>query len=481
MRLALTHVFLIIAITSSRLLAEDSEPIEMSIQPRAIESPALKYRLLPSEMDKKSGNAVPILLRLPWDQAAFMSTEFPKFHEWNDRGLDDPAWATSDGVLPAKFYGEMKRAAYRREAIWEYPIGEVPSPYMILLPDVQGLRAWLSFGLSARIRYHITQGELDQAREGIMVGLANSRHISCTPFYVVQAVAASIDRVMLDRIDELISQTNSPNLYWALSDLPDSLLEMGRAASLESEIFASPLPAFRDFDRPRDAKEWTRMALQLEELLKELGDLPQKAQEGNIDPESTFFSRLVKQKEKADQAKADLSKLTGVSDAQLSKMSDDELGLRWFSQLRIAYDQKLAVVVMLSPRDAWPELVKLDADIKSIQEKTDVKPNYFHPGTLFINSWTLKRKIQAQRIIEAVRHHLATHQGKLPASLDEIKDIPIPLDPLHDLPFTWKVDGKTATLKSAAIPANAVIPESTVDDAFKVEFARNLEYRLNVE
>ena len=79
-------------------------------------------------------------------------------------------------------------------------------------------------GNSARIRYHIGRGELDQAREGIMVGLANSRHMARGQFYIVQMVARAIDRVMLDRIDEVISQSDSPNLYWALAELPDSLL-----------------------------------------------------------------------------------------------------------------------------------------------------------------------------------------------------------------------------------------------------------------
>ncbi len=72
-------------------------------------------------------------------------------------------------------------------------------------------------------------GELDKACEGILVGLANGRHLAQTPFYINQLVALSIHQVMLDRTAELISQPDSPNLYWALSTLPDSLPLPGRA------------------------------------------------------------------------------------------------------------------------------------------------------------------------------------------------------------------------------------------------------------
>ena len=77
-------------------------------------------------------------------------------------------------------------------------------------------------------------GELDTAREGILVGLANGRHLAQTPFYINQLVALSIHQVMLDRTAELISQPDSPNLYWALSTLPDSLPLPGRACNRQT-------------------------------------------------------------------------------------------------------------------------------------------------------------------------------------------------------------------------------------------------------
>src|SRR5688572_30736725 len=96
--------------------ADDPRVVELMLHGRAVESPALKYRLLPSENEIKPGNAVPILLRLPWEQNAWMTKVFPTLHEWEARPLTAPEWKDAGSVLPAHFFSEMKRAAYRREA-----------------------------------------------------------------------------------------------------------------------------------------------------------------------------------------------------------------------------------------------------------------------------------------------------------------------------------------------------------------------------
>ena len=71
----------------------------------------------------------------------------------------------------------------------------------------------------------------------LLWGLSNAHHLAQTPFFVNQLVAAGICRLMFACTDELISQPDSPNLYRALTALPDSLLELKRAASLESSMF----------------------------------------------------------------------------------------------------------------------------------------------------------------------------------------------------------------------------------------------------
>jgi hypothetical protein len=64
------------------------------------------------------------------------------------------------------------------------------------------------------------------------------------------------------------------------------------------------------------------------------------------------------------------------------------------------------------------------------------------------------RHFDALECVEAIRLYAHAHAGKLPASLDEITDAPVPEDPATGRPFVYKVDGDTATL-SAPVPPGA--------------------------
>ena len=61
---------------------------------------------------------------------------------------------------------------------------------------------------------------------------------------------------------------------------------------------------------------------------------------------------------------------------------------------------------------------------------------------------TLDRRIAMLRTIEALRIYAAAHGGQLPDSLDEVNDVPVPLDPGTGKPFEYHRDGATATLTS---------------------------------
>ena len=52
------------------------------------------------------------------------------------------------------------------------------------------------------------------------------------------------------------------------------------------------------------------------------------------------------------------------------------------------------------------------------------------------------------RIVEAVRDYAARHDGNPPASLEEIKDLPVPTDPVRNQPFRYEVNGKTVTIEA---------------------------------
>jgi hypothetical protein len=286
--------------------------------------------------------------------------------------------------------------------------------------------------------------------------------LSQTPFFVNQLVALGVHRAMFDRTTELIGQPESPNLYWALSTLPDSLVELDRAADFEGTLFANTFPVANDLDAPRDARQWKKMSLQLLELLEQLQEIPPGAKPA---PEEDAYSNLINellQRLGATEsrrigfiksAREELAALLKIAPEKVAAMSDDEVGVRWYVQLRLSRDQKIAAVMRLDPREAWPRLKELQAEIDSLRQKTGGKGlEFFNPTNIYANAWALRRQIAMLRVIEAVRHYTATGDKQLPKSLADVDGLSIPLDPLSGAPFEWSVEGEVATLKPPAMP-----------------------------
>ncbi len=418
--------------------------VVVEITPRAIENPMLKYRFLPREDELKPGNAVPILLRLPWEQRAWMEKVYPNLQQWENVPLNDPKWKEYSDI-PPRFFEEMKRAAYRRDAAWEYPIGEVPA-MTILLPDVQGLRAFLGFGLSSRAKYHLSRGELDEAMEVIKVGIANARHIAATPFVINQLVAAAIQRTMFDRTVDLISQPESPNLYWGLSTIPKGILSLERTADFEGQMLALTFPFTKDLDKPRDSQEWKKLFDQQLNLLAETMGLV--VPKGEAEKKQAFA-----QTEQV--ARKELPKLLGYTPEKVAQMTKEEAILRWFVTNHINLDSRYNAYSFLAAREALPQLFKLNRDCSEFYSHLNSKFFDFFKNPLF-NYLSLNgnyRRVQMLRVIEAVRHYAAKHDGKLPEKLEDISDIPVPIDPLTEKPFVWKVEGFVATLGPPELPS----------------------------
>jgi hypothetical protein len=57
------------------------------------------------------------------------------------------------------------------------------------------------------------------------------------------------------------------------------------------------------------------------------------------------------------------------------------------------------------------------------------------------------RGIAVLRVLEALRIYAASHEGTLPAGLEDIKEVPIPDDPVTGEPFVYLRDGEKALLQ----------------------------------
>ncbi|MGA2796342.1 MAG: hypothetical protein ABSE63_02060, partial [Thermoguttaceae bacterium] len=57
-----------------------------------------------------------------------------------------------------------------------------------------------------------------------------------------------------------------------------------------------------------------------------------------------------------------------------------------------------------------------------------------------------ERQFDSLRTIEAIRLYAYSHGGKLPGSLDDVKEVPIPPNPMTGKPFSYRLEGDTAVM-----------------------------------
>ena len=81
-------------------------------------------------------------------------------------------------------------------------------------------------------------------------------------------------------------------------------------------------------------------------------------------------------------------------------------------------------------------------------------PRRFFPrlAKVFAARTRIDRRIAALRCVEAVRLYAAAHDGKLPSSLEEIKEAPLPIDPVTGKAFAYHVAGDHAFLTCTPFP-----------------------------
>ena len=67
----------------------------------------------------------------------------------------------------------------------------------------------------------------------------------------------------------------------------------------------------------------------------------------------------------------------------------------------------------------------------------------------------LDRRVAALRVVESIRMYAATKGGALPESLDNITDVPVPLDPVTGKPFGYHLEGGRAQVSG---PSGGMAP-----------------------
>jgi hypothetical protein len=390
----------------------------------------LQFHLLPSEEEQENGNAVPILLRLPWEQNQFMRDVYPKLHEFEEMNLDDPRLHQ---LQFDHFAGQILRAGSMRYAEWEFPLRS-SKPWLILLPDIQGLRHFIRSGMSAWIKQRMAKEDSESALAGIQSQLACGRHCASLPLMVCHLVGLSIANTAFDNWELAIQSGDYPNLYWSFAALGPTLHDLG--PMVRWELWASPsrlntpLPPIGD-------KRWEQIASDYIEALGEERSEPYTSRE-----EDELLQGM-------DQlAIQEFSKSSRFSKEDVAKMSRQERVMRW---RYLVYCRMRAFIEPLNNQTSLQILAaksRFEAEFKDIPAKIKSDASHFPQAILSCRGF--ERRVRFLQTIESLRDYASDHQGRFPAKLEDLTLL-APNDPFTEKPFLYEANGKEARLRQESV------------------------------
>ncbi|MEQ8787966.1 MAG: hypothetical protein RIC55_16790 [Pirellulaceae bacterium] len=424
---------------------------ELTIHGAPETKPALRDHLLPSFLEQTPQNAAPLYLRafVMLGDIRNNAEDDELVAKWlNETPLDKLPIADARALLGRyqSALAETATAARREHCDWGLPVRESGTElFSMLLPDVQQARR-IARLLALQARVEIATGEFEQAVTTLRTLFSVSRHVARQPFLISGLVGLAIASQGLDVVEDFARASEAPNLYWPLTNLPAPLVDLQPGLHLEHDTVFLVFPELRDVQSSKFAdEEWDRRAAEL--LARGQAMAAEFAPEAQ-DEVSQELAKL-KSIEKAYESAKHRSIARGRQEADLAKMPKSRVVLldmaESFAEVR---DEMFKAFGLPYPQ---AEKVLKEADAAIAKAKTmgygGQLAGLLLPAVQAVKAASTRgqAKIDALRCIEALRMHAARH-GQLPASLDEVTVVPIPINPLTGKPFPYRLEGGVAEL-----------------------------------
>lgn len=420
--------------------------LSVFLKPTDYLKPVSRAYLLPQYSESIPGNRVQMFLRCFMEQDNFFGkTETDKREKWNETPLNKLPLAEVANYGGRLIERDMYDAARMTQADWQLWTFLRRDGYNTLLPDAQKMRALASV-MKVRVRGEIATGDHSAAIHTVKTMLGLGRTFESHPTLIGYLIGVAISTIALDAIEELIQQPGTPNLYWALMDLPTPLVSIrlgteGERLMLVADI--EPLMTASDATNAEVMKHIDRIhnLLQIEHREKSNNAFVKS------DPTDDYKSALTKKIAQPTEVNAARERVIKLGcDAMLVKkwsaahviLIDDILHCE-------LYRDEMAKFMNLP---YWQAKAGLEKSVAEINEKTKEWPSLgLVPAMLNVKRAhvRLDQRVAYLQVLEAIRLHAFQNGGTLPATLAEIK-LPLPVDPVTGKAFEYKVDRGVATL-----------------------------------
>jgi hypothetical protein len=439
------------------------DPLPVVLSGAQAPSPSLKYRLLPDPRELAPGNAATLYYRahatLFENSALLKDLKERHWYDWTDTPLDDlPKEEVRRKLNDARhILREVELAGRRRDCDWQ--LDGRDEGIGLILPEVQGFRN-IAAVLAVKARLAIAEGRFDDAVAALRTGLTMGQHISQGPTLIHVLVGVACCQVMLKQAEEFVQQPEAPNLYWALTVLPQPFADPRKALLDESDWLERSLPFLKRLEGA---------PMTLTEVAQAGGAITKMQQDFNlVKPDRVeTLARAAYIEAAQKEAKETLIKHGMKAEVVEAMPSFQAVSLFAYREYREAREEVLKWVFVPEGRKhpAFDQAAKREARAADRLDRLFFRGMIRGLGgigtpafeNVFRASARLDRHIAALRSVEAVRLYAARH-GRFPAKLDDVKDVPLPLDPRTGKRFDYRAKDETHAVVATPQPAGETVP-----------------------
>jgi hypothetical protein len=259
--------------------------------------------------------------------------------------------------------------------------------------------------------------------------------------------------MMNQQLETLLQQPDAPNLYWALAVMPKPFADLKPALQEESMWLENMFPWLKKLDAtPMSEEQVKAFETKMEQVAQDFGLRKLSA--------ADRVARAFALTQITAEGKKELVERYKLSGEQVAAMPSFQVAALYaYRDYKEAFEE---MVKWANVPEGWKY-----ADYKAAQDRLSkavkrLDELYFRgllrgltDGGAFpldkvsLAAARVDRRLAAMRCVEAIRQYAVKHDGKFPPTLADVKELPIPHDPLTGKPFEYAVEGDKATLALA--------------------------------
>ncbi len=434
---------------------KEQGPTELVLTPAKPPVPSLRFTLLPELREQSPGNGATHFQKAGELLAKMPGTLNLHISQWQQLPLADLPRDEVRKVLAE--YKEPLELLHKgaRSEFCDFQVAQGLREKGIAAPleDLQRMRRAAAL-LCLKARLELVEDRPDQTLRTLQTVYALARYVGDEPTLICSLIGVALTAMANQVLELALCHPKTPNLSASLMALPQPFIDMRRPFQGERLWAYGTFPGLLEVVNNPDAGP-----LPPEQIAKMTAQLGALSNSKLSQAERVLLALNIRRQHEAA-TKALMA--AGRSREQLDKWPHIQVALM---HSLLEFDQFFDEMLM------WQGFPYYQAaePLQALEKKTRAAPilgpdspaiplaRLLLPATQKVRlaRERLDRQFAAFRLIEAIRLYAANHDGKLPPTLADIKEVPLPVCPLTGKNFTYRVEGERAFLSAPPVPPTA--------------------------